>query len=79
MNVVSIFLVVAFSIILCVVEIPKMLKSKEYRELVAFSIILFIGMFFTILKSLNIDIPNPADFVAMIYAPVVDLIKGALE
>lgn len=79
MGLVSIVLVMGFSTTLCVVEIPKMRKSKEYKELAAFSIILFFGTLLTILKSLNVEIPNPADVVAAVYAPFVELIKGALE
>ena len=79
MGVVSIILVIAFAVILCVVEIPKMREKKEYKELVAFSIILFCGTLLTVLKSLNVEIPNPADFIAAVYSPVVNLIKGALE
>ena len=79
MGLVSIILVMAFSTILCIVEVPKMRKNKEYRELAAFSIILFCGTLLTILKNLNVEIPNPADFVKVIYAPVENLIKGALE
>lgn len=79
MNVVSIVLVLSFSSALCVIEIPKMRKNKENKDLIAFSIILFCGTLLIILKSLNISIPNPADLVAAIYAPFVDLIKGALE
>lgn len=79
MAVVSIVFVLAFSITLCIVEIPKMQKNKEYKELAAFSIILFFGTLLAILKSLNVKIPNPADFLAAVYSPLVDLIKGALE
>ena len=76
---VSIVLVIGFSTALCLVEIPKMRKNKEYKELAAFFIILFFGTLIAILKSLNAEIPNPADFVAAVYAPIVELIKGALE
>lgn len=79
MGLVSIVLVMGISTTLCVVEIPKMRENKEYRELAAFSIILFFGTLLTILKSLDVEIPNPADFVAAVYAPFVELIKGALE
>lgn len=75
----SIILVIGFSTTLCIVEIPKMRKNKEYKELAAFSIILLCGTLLTILKSLNVEILNPGDVVAAIYAPIVNLIKGALE
>lgn len=79
MGIVSIVLVMGFSTTLCIVEIPKMRKNNEYKELAAFSIILFCGTLLTIIKNLNVEIPNPGDVVAAIYAPIVNLIKGALE
>lgn len=79
MGVVSIIFVIGFAAILCVVEIPKMRKNEEYKEIVAFSIILFCGTILTILKSLNVEIPNPADLLVSVYSPVVNLIKSALE
>ncbi len=79
MGLLSIVLVSAFSVILCIVEIPKMWTGKEYKELAVFSLILCFGIVVAVLKSLDMDIPNPADFVAAVYSPVVALIKGALE
>jgi len=79
MNLVLIVMILAFSITLCIVEIPKMRKNKENRELAAFSIILALGTLLTILKCLSVEIPNPADFVQTVFSPFVSLIKGALE
>ena len=79
MSMVLIVLVITFSTVLSIIEIPKMRKNKENREMAAFIIILFFGTALTILKSLNVDIPNPADFIQMIFSPLVSLMKGALE
>lgn len=79
MGLLSIVLTTAFSVILCFVEIPKMWKSKEYKELAVFSFLLCFGVVIAVLKSFDIDIPNPADFVEAVYSPIVTLIKGALE
>lgn len=79
MSLISTVLVIVLSVVLCFVEIPQMLKSKLYRELVAFSVILCCGVILTIVQGLNIPIPNPADFPATVFSPIVNLIKGALE
>lgn len=79
MNTVVIVSVLLFSTVLCVVEIPKMLKDKQYRELWTFSILLSIGTILVILKSLNVEIPNPSDLVAWVYSPVVDVFKDILK
>lgn len=79
MGLVSILLAAAFSAVVCIVEIPKMRAGKEYRELAVFSVILCFGVVIAVLKSLDMHVPNPADFAAAVYSPVVSLIKGALE
>ncbi len=79
MSLVLIILILFFAVVLCVIEIPKMIKAKLYRELVAFSIILCIGVVIAVLKSLNIVIPNPADLIAVIYSPITKLMKDILE
>ena len=79
MSIILIIFIIAFSVILCVIEIPKMVKTKLHRELVAFCIILFLGDVIAVLKSLNIDIPNPADLIATIYSPITKLMKDILE
>ena len=79
MSIFLMVLVVAFSVILCIVEIPKMWKSKEYKDLIVFCVILCFGMIIGILTILDIDVANPADFVAAVFSPAVSLFKGALE
>lgn len=79
MTLFAILLTAAFSIILCVVEVPKMRKKEEYKELAVFSVILCFGIVIAVLKSLDIAVPNPADFVDVIYSPVTSLMKGVLE
>lgn len=79
MAIVSILSVLLFSTILSIVEIPKMLKEKLYRELWTFIVLLSFGTMLVILKSLNVDIPNPSDFVQWVYSPFSDIIKTLLE
>lgn len=79
MAAISILLVLAFGTVLCFYEIPKMLKSKSYKELWTFCILLALGVTLAILKSLNILIPNPSDWIAWVYSPVSDLMKELLK
>ncbi|AZV58586.1 hypothetical protein [Clostridium sp. AWRP] len=79
MFIVSILAVLSFSITLCIVEIPKMLKENLHRELWTFSILLALGTVLAILKSLNVKIPNPSDFIAWVYSPLTNIIKSLLE
>jgi hypothetical protein len=79
MAVVTITAVLVFSTVLGVVEIPKMLHDKQYRELVTFSILLVLGTALAILKSLDVEIPNPSDLIVWLYSPVSNVMKGLLE
>jgi len=60
----------------CFAEIPKMLKQKLYRELWVFCLLLGIGTILTILKSLDVKIPNPSDFIAWIFSPLEGIMKS---
>lgn len=75
MNIVIIFAVLVFAVVLSFIEVPKMLKSKSYREFWSFSILLLIGVALAILKSLGVPLPNPSDWVTWVFSPVSDLIK----
>lgn len=79
MVILAILSVLLFSTILSIVEIPKMLKEKLYRELYTFIVVLLIGTVLAVLKILNIDIPNPSDFVQWLYSPFSNIIKKLLE
>ncbi|MGE5328695.1 MAG: hypothetical protein ACM3KR_04210 [Deltaproteobacteria bacterium] len=79
MKAASILLTLVFSSVLCLIEIPKMLKGRLYKELWTFSIILALGVTLAILKSLDVDIPNPSDWVTWVYSPVSDFLKQVMD
>lgn len=79
MAIISIVMTLVFSTILCMIEIPKMLKERLYRELWTFSILLGLGIILAILKSLDVEIPNPSDFIAWVYSPLSDIMKSLLK
>ena len=51
-------LVLAY-IILVLIEVPKLIKNKHWRELVVFSVILTLAFINSIFQLKDIDIPNP--------------------
>ena len=53
-----IMLVLAY-IILVLIEVPKLIKNKHWRELVVFSVILTLAFINSIFQLKDIDIPNP--------------------
>lgn len=79
MAAVSIISVLVFSTVVSFVQVPKMLSEKAYRDLWVFSVILLLGTVLAVLKSLEVEIPNPGDWVAWIYLPVSDFLKEFLK
>ncbi len=75
MAIVSILAVLAFGTVLCIIEIPKMLKDKLYKELCVFVVLLGLGTVIAILRSFNVEIPNPSDLIMWMYSPFADMIK----
>jgi glucan phosphoethanolaminetransferase (alkaline phosphatase superfamily) len=79
MVILSVALTLAFTVITCIIEIPAMLRDKLWRELITFSVLLCVGMILAFLKSLDLNLPNPSDWVSVIYSPFSDLLKNYFE
>ncbi len=75
----TVILVLIFSIVLCYIEIPGILQRKSKIELWSFSSLLLLGTLLSILKSLDLPLPNPSDWVAWVYSPVSNLLKDILQ
>ena len=74
-NTLTILAVLVFAIVLSLLEVPKMLQSKSYREFWSFSVLLLFGVTLVILKCLGVPLSTPSDWVAWLFSPVSDLIK----
>lgn len=79
MVIVLILSVVVLNTILWKIETPKMLKENLYREMWTFSILLGIGTILTILKILDVDVPNPSDWIAWVYSPFKNIMQSLLK
>ncbi len=75
MSIVTILAVLVFAVVLSFIEVPKMLKSKSYREFWSFSILLLLGVTLVILKCLDVPLSNPSDWIAWVFSPISNLIK----
>lgn len=47
--------------IIIMFDVPSMWKNKQKKELVVYSLILFIGVTFLILLAVGVKIPSPVD------------------
>lgn len=75
----AILAILVFSTVLCIIEIPKLLEEKLYKELWTFSILITLGTVLTILVSLNVEIPNTSDFTIWFFSPFKSIIQSLLK
>lgn len=69
----------AVGILFALVEVPSLRNRKLKREMAAFFSLLFIGVGLGIAQSKQINIPNPLDWISMIYKPVSDWLMSILK
>jgi hypothetical protein len=63
---------IILSIAISIIHVPQMISNKLYKELILFSVLLICGLAIAILKSLNVDISTPSDWVKAMYSPLTD-------
>ncbi len=70
-----VLLAISLFIIIGLIEVPGLIKKKQQRELIAFSILLLPGMVITIMLSLNINVPNPVTGIEYIVEHIVHYVS----
>lgn len=60
-------------------EVPELVKKELWRELVVFSAILIIGMFYSFTVVLDINILNPTKPIKYIFDPPYKVIENLLK
>lgn len=76
MAVVLILSLALFDIVICVIEIPKMLKQALTRELITFSTLLLFGTVIAVMKILEMGVPNPSELILRAYSPISGWMKS---
>ncbi|WP_409344449.1 hypothetical protein [Paenibacillus sp. MBLB4367] len=70
-------------IVICVgivaVEVPSLRKQKRKKELWIFWALLVFGAGLTVADALQVKIPNPLDWISIVYKPLSDLIYKPLK
>lgn len=59
-------------------EIPSLLKKGYRREVRAFLILLLLAAVLSIAKSLQIDMPNPIDWLLKLFSPLYKMVEQLL-
>ncbi|MBT2618877.1 MULTISPECIES: hypothetical protein [unclassified Bacillus (in: firmicutes)] len=61
--------------VIIAIDVPYLLRGKLKKELWVFSILLLFGTALSIAQALNIKIPNPLDWITVIFKPLSDIIE----
>lgn len=62
-----VFLLIIFFIVIILFEAPNLVKKKMWRELMAFSVYLLIGMALSIPLSLGVKLANPTKAIEALF------------
>jgi hypothetical protein len=65
--------------IILIIEIPPLFKAKMKKEFWVFSILLLFATALSIAKVLQLNIPNPLDWIAVIFKPFSDFLLDILH
>lgn len=71
--------IVGVAAMIVAADVPRLLKNKLKKELWVFSILLLSGTSLAIALALRMKLPNPADWISIIYKPVSDLVYSWLR
>ena len=60
----KVFVLLLLFAIIALLEIPGLMRKKEWPELIAFSILLTIGFLLSFLQVIGVEVPNPNKGIA---------------
>lgn len=66
-------LIIAIFVVICLFEIPGLLKKKYWWELAIFIAFLLPGFVLTILLALNVKLPKPTDGISFLVKQILNI------
>ena len=73
-----VWLVLSFIGAIVVAEVPGLVRKGLWRELAVFSLLLVIGMAYSIAEVLGITLPNPTHLTKAVFDPIFMIIHKML-
>lgn len=61
--------------VMVISEVPPLVEQKQKKEVIIYSILLFLGIALSILVALGVTVPNPLDFISYVLKPLTKLIS----
>ncbi|WP_221566596.1 hypothetical protein [Alkalihalobacillus sp. TS-13] len=71
--------VLLVAILITIIEVPPLWKKRQRKELWVFSVLLVFGIGLSIAVGLDLNVPNPFDWIAVIFKPLTDLMMWLLK
>ena len=71
-KIIGILLVTA---VIVMIDVPTMWKNKQKKEMVVYSLLLFIGVTLLILLAVGIKLPSPVNLFSIMEKPFNNLFK----
>lgn len=71
--------IVLVASVIFLIEVPSLVKKKQKKEIVVYSILLLIGVGLNITYAIGKTIPNPLDFITFMLKPLSDFISQLVE
>lgn len=66
------------AIVIAMIEVPSLFRKRLRKELWVFTILLLLATGLSIAESLQVEIPNPIDWIIAIYKPISDAVTNML-
>lgn len=70
--------IIIICILIALLELPKLVQEKLLKEISVFSLFLIVGAILSILLALGVELPNPIDWLMMIFVPIGNLVDRLL-
>lgn len=67
--------IAAIAACICVLEVPRMWRGRQWKELGLFGFLLALGTGISVGIDLDAGLPNPMDWLAAIFRPIENLVE----
>ena len=66
----TLLLVTLAYVLIVILEVPRLVAQKKWRDLVAFSVLLIPAVIYSYGITLDLNLPNPTDLIIHIFKPL---------
>ena len=71
--------ILVISAVIIAFDVPHLLRKKLKKELWIFSILLLVGTVLSIAQALGMRLPNPLDWLTVLFKPFASMMENLLK